>query len=67
MLGSHNAEGHLPGLGESLVSERAARGVVSEKYRRLLDDSAGLMAMGLWQDNWLDRDLLRGAYLPDDN
>ena len=23
-----NAEGHLPGLGESLVSERAARGVL---------------------------------------
>jgi hypothetical protein len=37
----------LPGLGESLVSECAAFGVVSEKSRRLLDDSAGLMAMGL--------------------
>jgi hypothetical protein len=45
MHSPHNAEGHLPGLGDSLVSERAARGVVSEKFHRSLDDSAGLMAM----------------------
>ena len=33
----HNAEGHLPGLGESPVSPR----------RTPLDDSAGLMAMAV--------------------
>ncbi len=37
----HNAEGHLPGLGESPVSPR----LVPEKFHRSLDDSAGLMAM----------------------
>jgi hypothetical protein len=47
MHAPHNAEGHLPGLGESLMSPRAPHGVVSEKSRRLLDDSAGLMAMAV--------------------
>ena len=44
MLAPHNAEGCFPGLGESPVSEPRARGVVSEKSRRSLDDSRGMLA-----------------------
>jgi hypothetical protein len=44
MLAPHNAEGCFPGLGESPVSELRARGVVSEKSRRSLDDSRGMLA-----------------------
>jgi hypothetical protein len=47
MLAPHNAEGCFPGLGESLISEALARGVVSEKSRRSLDESRGMLAQAL--------------------
>jgi hypothetical protein len=44
---AHNAEGHFPGLEESLVSEPRERGVVPEKSRRLQNDSAAWLARAL--------------------
>jgi hypothetical protein len=44
---SSDEDGHLLSLGRPLVSTVSARGVVSGKLRRSLDDSAGLMAMAV--------------------
>jgi hypothetical protein len=43
MHGLHKAEGHLPGLGESLVSPARACGIVPEKFKRSMDESAALL------------------------
>jgi hypothetical protein len=43
MHAPHN-KGHLPGLGESLVGVPTPRGVVPEKSKRAMVESAALMA-----------------------